>query len=376
MKAEILEGWPALASLQPAWNTLLRRSRAKCLCLTWEWMEAWRAAVEDSVRPLVVVVRDENEELAGIAPFYLTGLRLGGVIPYRSLRILGDYHTGAEYVDWIVRKDRERDISSAIACALAKADDCWDCLWMPSVSGWTGARQRIVETFASFGFHCHERLCNFSAMALPGDYPSYEKSLSNNSRSTLRRRRKQLLALPGVSFERCESEGDRLALLNALFDLNHRRWSATGRVGTFVRKPLEARFYREFTRIALQRGWLRLFALKIQGEFKAVQIGYVYDRTFYQFQEGFDPEGPPGIGNVLRSKVIEYCIAEGVQSYDFLGGFTEHKRRWLATPRTGHDLFIGRRNFKNALLFSAEIWPTGRYLRPSSLPSPAAALRT
>ncbi len=370
MKTHVIDNWAGLRALEPEWNELLRRSRANCPFLTWEWATAWRAVAGDSIRPLVVVVRDETGALAGIGPFYLTSLRLGGIVSYRSLRILGDHQSGAEYLDWIVREDREREATLAIARALKGIGDRWDCMWIPYVSGWTGAHKRIAGACASLGFYCHERPNAFAALDLPADYSSYERSLSRNARAMLQKRRRQIFSLPGLSVERCRSEEELPAFLEALFDLNHRRWSTTGQAGTFVRKPLEAQFYREFTRVALARGWLRLFALKIGGEFKAVQSGYVYDRTFYQVQEGFDPRAPQGIGNVLRGKVIEHCIMEGLQTYDFLSGFTEHKRRWLAKPRTGHDLFIGRRGgLKTALLFSAEIWPTGRYLRPAGFPS-------
>ena len=153
--------------------------------------------------------------------------------------------------------------------------------------------------------------------------------------------------------------------LAALFELNQRRWGAKGQHGVF--SGLEGQFYEQFTRRALERGWLRLYGATIAGEFKAVQIGYVYRGSFSQLQEGFDPEAPQGIGNVLRGKVIEYLIQEGVRTYDFLGGFTEHKRRWGARVRAGHDLFIGRRTLKNLLLFATEIWPTGRYLKGERL---------
>jgi CelD/BcsL family acetyltransferase involved in cellulose biosynthesis len=188
-------------------------------------------------------------------------------------------------------------------------------------------------------------------------------------RAEVRKRRREVFGRLEGSISRCASEKDLDPLLDALLSLNHSRWLSTGQPGSFVRKPLEERFYREFTRFALARGWLRLVAVKIGGELKAAQIGYVYGDVFYSLQEGFDPEGPPGVGNALRSRVIEDCIAEGVQTYDFLGGFTEHKRRWLAKPRYGHDLFIGRRHNKNALLFAIGFWPTGRYLRPLGMPS-------
>ena len=72
----------------------------------------------------------------------------------------------------------------------------------------------------------------------------------------------------------------------------------------------------------------------------------------------------------VRPRLALCCVsrtAEGIKAYDFLGEMTEHKRAWLAKERTGCDLFIGHRTIKNRLLFSGEIWPTGRFLRQAPL---------
>jgi hypothetical protein len=91
-------------------------------------------------------------------------------------------------------------------------------------------------------------------------------------------------------------------------------------------------------------------------------------------QEGFDPTYVKGVGNVLRLKVIETCIEEGIQGYDFLGELTEHKRTWGAEKRIGYNLYIGHRSLKNVLLFTKEVWPTGRFLRPSLLAAPSGKM--
>jgi hypothetical protein len=81
-------------------------------------------------------------------------------------------------------------------------------------------------------------------------------------------------------------------------------------------------------------------------------------------QEGFDPDFTAGAGNVVRLEIIRECIASGIRQYDFLGGYTEHKRRWMAQVRHGYDLFIGRSCLANSVIFLVKVWPTGRYLRP------------
>lgn len=121
--------------------------------------------------------------------------------------------------------------------------------------------------------------------------------------------------------------------------------------------------------MALSKGWLGLYGLTSENGFKAIQLGYFYEGTFYGIQEGFDPEYVKGVGNVLRGKVIEDCINQGVECYDFLGEVSEHKKRWEVVERNGHHVFIGSRKLKNMLLFACGIWPTGRFFTPSILPA-------
>jgi CelD/BcsL family acetyltransferase involved in cellulose biosynthesis len=130
------------------------------------------------------------------------------------------------------------------------------------------------------------------------------------------------------------------------------------------------RFYERFAPVALRAGWLRLYALRLDGAIRAVQYGYAYAHTFYQLQEGYDPEAPEGIGNVLREHAFKASIAEGLRAYDFLGEYTEHKRRWGAARRDGFDLLLGRPGLKNRTLFTRPVWPTGRFLRENSPPEP------
>ena len=201
----------------------------------------------------------------------------------------------------------------------------------------------------------------FSCFNLPENMDSYIERLTKGRRQNLRTEINRVLRQKGCTLEKCEEVSQVSLYLDALFDLHHRRWRKRGEAGAFRRKPRETDFYREFAPVALRRGWLRLFGLRDESGFKAVQIGYVHNNVFYALQEGFDPEYLHGVGNVLRYKVIEEAIAEGLKAYDFLGGVSEHKRHWLAEERTGYDLFVGHRGLKNVILFAKEIWPTGRY---------------
>jgi len=368
LKAELTEDISGLNFLEPEWNDLLSRSKVDTIFLTWEWIHSWFEVVGETVKPFIVSVRGSDRRLLGIAPFYIVHYRLVGVVPYKVLRFAGDYASGMDYPDWIVDQESEGAVTTAIVELLADVRKRWDCIWMSNVSGWTGAEERILKTCREAGFHCHTRPRVFAYVDLPEKMESYLKMLSGNRRQQLARQTRKILGRKGASNTKVVDTHQLPRFLDYLFDLHNRRWAVLGKKGTFERKPNEARFYREFTPRAFDKGWLRLYGLEKDGELKAVQIGYVYNRIYFQIQEGFDPDYIEGAGNVLRAKVIEDCIEEGVKTYDFLGEMTEHKRRWLSKERTGFDFFIGRKCAKNTLLFLKEVWPSGKYLRPVVLP--------
>lgn len=366
LATSVIRTWAGLGPLAAEWDNLLRKSRADTIFLTREWLWSWARATGQMRDPFVIVVRDAHGALLGVAPFYVTTYRLLGLFPYRVLRIMADYPTGAEYQDWIAHRDHEPEVLTAIASVLSRHRSVWDAVWMPNIAAWSGAHQRLERACRRSELDCRSRPVSFSNIELPKDTGSYFETLSSNMRSTLRRQAKKIMAGEEVVVERCTSVEDLPEYLQALFDLHHRRWKLKGEEGVFRRKPAERLFYEHFAATALEAGWLRLYALRDRGAIKAVQIGYVYNNVFHLLQEGFDPGYMDGAGNVLRLNVIESCIRDGIAHYDFLGGISEHKRRWQAAERMGCDVIITNPRTKSRFLFRRGIWPTGRYLRPAT----------
>ena len=363
MRTEIIRDWLRFEELEGEWNTLLSRSRADTIFLRWEWIRSWRKVLGDDIKPFAVVVRDEEGTLAGVAPFYKTVYQLLRVLPYKVLRIMGDFPTGAECLDWILRSDRETEASHSIAAALAVAAGEWDFLWMPYVPHWTGGRDRIRDASVHQGFHFSEREVQFGDMPLPGSLDELISSFGSSHRYNTRRDLKRTFEKTTTRFIHCQKEEEIPRYLDSLFQLHNLRWGLKGQLGSFRKKPNEAKFYREFAVEALRRNWLGLYGIEISGEFIAVQYGYMYNGVFLQIQEGFNQESGNRLGNILRLKVIENLIAKGIRIYDFLGEMSIHKERWHATERSGSHIMLGNRKMKNRILYINNVWPTGRYLK-------------
>jgi CelD/BcsL family acetyltransferase involved in cellulose biosynthesis len=192
--------------------------------------------------------------------------------------------------------------------------------------------------------------------------------MSSNRRQQVRRAVRKILSKPGVEIRKVTRREELASATESLFRLHGKRWQSVGQDGVFSRNPREREFYEHFLPRALEQGWLAMYSLLDGGEARAVQIGYVYKGVFLQLQEGFDPVYEPQVGNALRAWVIQDCIRGGVREYDFLGGHSEHKRRWMAVERTGADLLAYVRRPRN-LPSMMGVWPTGAYLRPTQAPA-------
>lgn len=352
-----------LDRIQNDWIDLHASSDAPSVFLTWDWVQAWLTSVNPDAQLHVLGARDPDGLLVAVAPFYVGRFRAFGTASFRCLRMLGDTDSGSEYPDVIVRRGTPSSVFEHLGEALNYRADRWDWIWLPNAAAWSGASERLAAVADASGSLGRERRAEFAPVALPDSYADYLSQRSGNLRSMLRRQNRRLGSCSQVEFMRCETRDDLTEMLRCLYRLHALRWARLGKEGCFERQPRMRAFYDEFAPRALSRAWLRCYALRVNGAVRAVQIGYAYGDAYCQLQEGFDPNESVGLGNVLRGHVIENCIREGLREYDFLGEFTEHKRRWGAKLRTGRHIFRVAPTLRNRIAFAAGVWPTGRYLR-------------
>lgn len=361
--AELVQNVDEFCALRSSWTELLAQVEYPTIFLTWEWISTWIKNVYPEADLFIIVVRDEEGKVVGIAPFYCTDFTLFSFFKYKTLRVLGDCHSGAEYPDILVSPDVEEAVLKQISNLLFANKCKWDTAWFPNIASWTNGLQRFkdgVNEQKVLFFRTKE--IDFSSILLPSTWKEYMAMLPGKRRSLLRRQERKAEKEFQLKLEVCEREEDMNEFLDHLFVLHRKRWELAGQEGAFVRRPLMVDFYRKMAPFALEKGWLALFSLSVNGQVMASQYGYIYNQIFSQLQEGFEPDAPSGIGNVLRQHVIRWCIENNVNEYDFLGGFSAHKKQWKSERRQGYSLFLGRKCLKNIIFNFLPIWPSGRYM--------------
>ena len=80
-----------------------------------------------------------------------------------------------------------------------------------------------------------------------------------------------------MRFEKTETEAERHQALGRLIALHRAR---CGGYSTAFHTPHHVRFHEEISRLAGERGWLRIFTLWLDGEAVAALYGFRYGRAF------------------------------------------------------------------------------------------------
>jgi CelD/BcsL family acetyltransferase involved in cellulose biosynthesis len=93
-------------------------------------------------------------------------------------------------------------------------------------------------------------------------------------------------------------------------------------------------FHDEASRLALERGWLRLFVLWLGDAPAAALYCFRYRDVFSFYQSGFDPRfAQLGVGLVAMGLAIRGALQEGALEFDLLHGEEPYKFLWAKATR-------------------------------------------
>jgi CelD/BcsL family acetyltransferase involved in cellulose biosynthesis len=165
-------------------------------------------------------------------------------------------------------------------------------------------------------------------------WDTYLASLGAEHRYNFRRRLRKLEGQHGLRFEAVTSEATRRERLPILFELHRRRWQDRGGSDGLEGDGIAA-FHEDMSRVALERGWLRLFVLWLGDTPAAAVYGFRYGDVFYFYQSGLDPRfAKLSVGLVALGLAIKSAIEEGATTFDLLHGEEAYKFHWAKDARS------------------------------------------
>jgi CelD/BcsL family acetyltransferase involved in cellulose biosynthesis len=251
-------------------------------------------------------------------------------MPFRALEFLGTGTVGSDYLDVIVREGKDVEGLDALADALAKTRLV---LEFGQVRREFSSVASLTARLAARGWSDSETPINPCPLVdLAGhSWESYLTSLGPEHR--FQRRLRNLEKRFDVRLDLVQTEAERREALDALVAFHTSRWRERGGSQAFGSPELLS-FHDEVSQLTLQRGWLRLFVLRLGGRPATVFYGYRYGRAFYFYQSGFDPTfAKESVGLITIGLTIRRAIEEGAMEYDLLHGTEPYKFLWMPRVR-------------------------------------------
>jgi CelD/BcsL family acetyltransferase involved in cellulose biosynthesis len=295
-----------LDALREDWTPLAAASRN--VFATWEWNELWWRHYGRGRRLRVAVSTRDDGEVDAIVPLFNWSRR-----PLRIIRLIGHGH--GELLGPVCRHDDAETSARALREALAVAPyDVFVGDWVAGDRRWAGVLGGRVIRRTGYP------ILRFAK----GSWDDYLASRSPTFRKKARNRSNRLARDHEVSFRAADSatlERD----LDSLFRLHRVLF---GQHRCHFCGEHEA-FQRQFAKLAMERGWLRLLLLEIDGRPVTCEYGFSFENVYFSYQGGRDPAwGEASIGFLLELETMRRALEEGAAEYRFLGGEEDYKYRF------------------------------------------------
>ncbi len=281
--------------------------------LTPEWLMSWWQAFGPPGRAAALVrCEAANGQLVTLLPVYLWRRR-----PVRILRFIG--HGPSDLLSPPAAPGATpAQAADALRAYLKASRAQWDLFIGEQIPATAPLAGRLGATVV--------RREGNPSLDIRGTWEEYLSSLSKNLRQQIRRRERSLARSHAVRFRLTTAPDSLQDDLDVLFRLHRLRWgSASGKLQS------RRSFHRGFARVALERGWLRLWTLELDDRAVAVWYGIRFAGLDTYYQSARDPSlERESIGLVLLAHSIREAHNDGSSEYRFGRGGEAYKYR-LAT---------------------------------------------
>jgi CelD/BcsL family acetyltransferase involved in cellulose biosynthesis len=322
-------------ALEDEWHELLQSSGSDNPFLTWEWLHSWWAQFGSKGTLRLIVVRSGGSLIA-IAPLRLVESRVRWL---SRLEFLGTGEAGSDYLDLIVRCGHEAEALKSIADCLRAQKLTLRLMHLPPAS----LAAQLARQLTDLGWtstSSNDGVCPIVDLR-NHTFDSFLITLGASHRANVRRRLRAIERQFDVRFDEITDADERREMLGALAAYHASRYEGRGGSTAFGTPAVRA-FHEAVTQDAHERGWLRIYALRLDGRLAAVMYGFSYGRRFYFYQHGYDEQfSSLSVGLVLMALTIRAAIGDGALEFDMLWGTEPYKSLWTheARPLQRVDLF-------------------------------------
>jgi len=330
------------AALEQSWNQLLIQSIHPQPFLLWEWVYTWWEIFQKEQYELLILVVKQQDELVGLAPFYIDNSSY--LLPGR-LRMLGEGEAHRDeivshYPDVICSQDHRTGVTEAIGFYL-----------LSRRSRWNTAKFRFMledavlnDVYQALSGDFNYRAVNESlryVIDLPAKPEDYLDGLSQSMRKQFRSRQARMQRYGDIAIYSRNQLRDQYGAFWILERLHRARWKTKFQQGIY-----DSAAFRGFHRALLARlespERVDIRVMYHDGDPIAAVHNFKINRCCYSYQSGFKSSDDKRFSPMLVFDIMEIqqLIAQGYRHYDYLSasGDNSYKRRFQCHTSPVHDI--------------------------------------
>lgn len=297
--------------------------------VTPEWFDAWQVADGSASSALVVGVT-RGKDLIGVVPMALERGSLGGRLRFAGSALGDCFHPAC-------RQEDEEHVAAVAGGLLSQSS--WGSMDLQNGLSGSGWLDQMLDAAGASGSRLALRPQDLPYIDFQGlDWDGFLAAKSRNFRKGLWRLMRRLREVGDVRL-RFSDEEHLEADMDRFLSLHDQRWR---RESAFL-NPRSRRFHSHFARSSLQRGWLRLGNLELDGRTIASTYGWRLGGRFSEFQRGYDTSlAKFGPGKLVMGEMMRALNEEGAAIYDQLVGSEDYKLQTADGVRVVETVRAGR----------------------------------
>ena len=328
---QIIRDEAQFGGMRGQWNALLEDSPSDCLFLSWEWLHTWWTHLSRD-RTLHIVTVHDNEQLIAIAPLALRPPRLRRLIPFQVLEFLASDNVGSDYLSFIVRNGHENAALEGISSVLNSTNYLLELVRidktsLPMMSAAVHLQAMGWQIRGTITNHCP--YIDLSGLTTK----TFFKRLHAHHRSDLEQKFRKVQREFDVRLQLVRTDEERHLAMSSFVDLHLTRWSEHGGSTALGNQRL-IEFHEALSKIALDRGWLRMYTLMLDDAPAAQLYMFDYHGVYYYYQTAISADYYRySVGTLITRLAIDDAIENAAVEFDFLHDDEEYKYLWADRER-------------------------------------------
>ena len=313
MTIERIHSAPEFLQLKEDWNALLSQSASHVPFLRHEFQSQWwfnlGGGEWDNGDLFILLRRDSNHKLTGIAPFFISN---------QKVHFIGSYEI-SDYLDLIASpEDLSGFISDIFDYLSSDLAPTWKTVDLYNLPENSSTISLMEEAAKAAGFQTKVEIIQPApAVQLPSNWQAYLDSLEDRYRQEISRKNRNADSyfLP-VDWYIVNEEHDLDQELDDFLNLMANNLEKEKFLTDQMKNQIK-----DSARAAFDEGWLQLAFLTVGNIKAAGYLNFDYNEKIWIYNSGinsvFENLSP---GWVLLSKIINWSIEQGKTEVDFMRG--------------------------------------------------------